>query len=142
MTYNQITTKIQALLQSHPMIKEVRFASPTEWLGWVSQPLLPVASYVMDRGNFNVGRELIYQLQFWFIDKSGVEGEFETEVVGNMHSDANDIVMALRQDRTISIDTSISWTAISEKFEDYLSGVTLTFNLTTVSEFNNCDFPI
>jgi hypothetical protein len=96
----------------------------------------------MDTGNFNVGRELIYQMQFWFIDKSGVEGEFETEVVGNMHSVANDIVMALRQDRTISIDTSISWTAISEKFEDYLSGVTLTFNLTTVSEFNNCDFPI
>jgi hypothetical protein len=142
MTYNQIVTKIQALLQSHPMIKETRFASPVEWLGWNSQPLLPVASYVMDTGNFNVGRELIYQIQFWFIDKSGVEGEFQTEVVGNMHSVANDIVMALRQDRTISIDTSISWTAISEKFEDYLSGVTVTFNLTTVSEFNNCDFPI
>jgi len=59
-----------------------------------------------------------------------------------MHSVANDIVMALRQDQKISIDTSISWTAISEKFEDYLSGVTVTFNLTTVSEFNNCDFPI
>lgn len=142
MTYNQIVKKIQNLLESHPMLKEARFASPTEWIGYNSQPLFPVACYVMDVGNFNVGRELIYSIQFWFIDKSGVEGEFETEIVGNMHGVANDIVMSLRQDRFISIDTTINWTAVSEKFEDYLSGVTLTFNLTTVSDFNNCDFPI
>jgi hypothetical protein len=60
-------------LQSHPMIKETRFASPTEWLGWVSQPLLPVASYVMDTGNFNVGRELIYQMQQTKLDLSKQE---------------------------------------------------------------------
>jgi hypothetical protein len=50
--------------------------------------------------------------------------------------------MALRQDRTISVDTNIRWDAISEKFEDYLSGVTLTFNISATGQFNNCDFPI
>jgi hypothetical protein len=78
----------------------------------------------------------------WFLDKSGVEGEFEQEVISDQHSIANDIILALRRDMTISIDDNITWTAISEKFEDYLSGVTLTFNFQTNGEFSNCDFPI
>jgi hypothetical protein len=71
-----------------------------------------------------------------------VEGEFEQEVISDQHSIANDIILALRRDMTISIDDNITWTALSEKFEDYLSGVTLSFNLQTNGEFSNCDFPI
>jgi len=29
-----------------------------------------------------------------------------------------------------------------DKFEDYLSGIEITFNMTTVSEFDACDMPL
>lgn len=142
MTYNQIITKITDLLTSNPIIKSVRFATPTEWIGYVSMPQFPVALFFINNGQLNAGRDLVYTIQFWYLDKSGVEGEFEQEVISDQHQIANDIVMALRQDRTISVDTNIRWDAISEKFEDYLSGVTLTFNISATGQFNNCDFPI
>jgi hypothetical protein len=90
----------------------------------------------------NRGSDFFYNIEFWFLDKSGVEGEFEQEVISDQHSIANDIILALRRDNTISIDDTISWTALSEKFEDYLSGVTLSLNLQTNGKFSNCDFPI
>lgn len=142
MTYNQIITKITDLLTSNPIIKSVRFSTPTEWIGYVSMPTFPVALFNINNGQINAGRDLVYTIQFWFLDKSGVEGEFEQEVISDQHQIANDIIMALRQDRTLSIDTNIRWDAISEKFEDYLSGVTLTFNISVTGQFNNCDFPI
>ena len=142
MTYNQIVNQIKALLQTHPMINDVRFATPAEWLNWDSQPTFPVATYYISSGQLNKGRENVYSVQFWFLDKSGIEGEFETDVVSDQHQIANDIIMAYRQNKDLIIDDQITWNAISEKFEEYLSGVELTINISTTGKFNNCDFPI
>jgi hypothetical protein len=91
----------------------------------------------------NAGREQTYLIEMWFLDKSGVEGEFETDVVSDMHSVAADIISTLRKgSNPYTIDTSISWDAVSEKFEDYLSGVYLTFNLSIVSKFDACSMPV
>lgn len=141
MTYNQIVTEIKTLLESHAMIHSVRFATPIEWLAWEGEPVLPVALFACNNGAMNVGRELTYSIQFWFLDKSGVEGEFETEVISDQHQIANDIVNSLRQNKDLSIDTQITWDAISEKFEDYLTGVNFTLNISTIGQFNACDFP-
>jgi hypothetical protein len=141
MTYNQAVTEIETLLSSHKMIHEVRFASPTQWINFDSVPAFPVASYVINSGSINSGRELVYNIQFWFLDKSGVDGEFETEVTSNQHAIAYDIIASLRQDTRFVIDDQITWNAISEKFEDYLSGVELTINLSTIGAFGACDFP-
>ncbi len=142
MTYNQIINRLQSLLGTHPMINAVRFATPTEWLAWNEEPLLPVTLFSIVTGNFNEGREITYQVQMWFLDKSGVEGEFETDVISDQHQIAGDIILSLRQDRTLVIDSNIVWNAVSEKFEDYLSGVNLTFTISTIGEFNACDFPV
>jgi hypothetical protein len=141
MTYNQIVTEVETILTSHAMIKDVRFATPVEWLAWESEPVLPVALYYIDQGNFNIGRELTFSVQFWFLDKSGVEGEFETEVTSDQHQIAGDIINLMRQKISYSIDDQIVWNALSEKFEDYLSGVTLTFTISTTGEFGACDVP-
>jgi hypothetical protein len=141
MTYNQLVTKIQTLLQSHPMIHEVMFSSPTEWLFRDNQPMMPVANFVIESGSLNLGREMTYTTRFWFLDKSGVDGEFETEVISDQHQIANDIIAQLRKDITIGIDSNISWTAISEKFEDYLSGVDLSITISTTDQYQLCDLP-
>jgi hypothetical protein len=142
MTYNQVINKIQTLLESHPMINTARFDTPAEWLAYNEQPVYPAALFNINTGQLNAGRDMFFNIEFWFIDKSGVEGEFMQEVISDQHQIANDIVMSLRQDKDISVDTSITWTAISEKFEDYLSGVTLAFNISATGKFSNCDFPI
>ena len=142
MTYNQIVKKITDLLESNKMISTVRFSSPNEWLGWTEMPVMPVANFVLNNGQLNAGREIVYSVTFWFLDKSGIEGEFEQQVINDQLLIANDIISALRNDQTISTDINISWTAISEKFEDYLSGVTTTFNISLTGKFGKCDFPL
>jgi hypothetical protein len=143
MTYNQIVNEIQTLLESHKMIHTVKFATPVQWLNWDNQPVFPLASFAIDRGGLNAGREQTYEIQMWFLDKSGVDSEFETDVVSDMHSVAADIISTLRRgSNPYTIDTSISWDAVSEKFEDYLSGVYLTFNLSVVSAYDACSMPI
>jgi hypothetical protein len=142
MTYNQVVNKIRTLLESHPFLKDVRFATPAEWLNWDSVPNFPVASFSIDSGNFNLGREQIYSLKLWLLDKSGVDSEFETDVVSDMHGIANDIISNLRNGSSVfTIDDQISWNAVSEKFEDYLSGIEITINLSAIGEFGLCDFP-
>jgi len=141
MTYNQIVSEVTTMLTSHSMIKDVRFATPVEWLAWESEPILPVALFYIDQGNMNIGRELTFNVQFWFLDKSGVEGEFETEVTSDQHQIAGDIINLMRQKIAYSIDDQIVWTALSEKFEDYLSGVTMTFTISTNGEWSACDVP-
>jgi len=47
MTYNQIVDKLQTLLESHPMIKEVRFSSPAEWLFRDNQPVFPSTNFFL-----------------------------------------------------------------------------------------------
>jgi len=143
MTYKQLTTEITNLLQSHAMINTVRFATPVEWLNWDDQPVYPLASFAINSGGYNIGREQVFNIQMWFLDKSGVESEFETEVTSDMHSIAADIVSKLRNGyNPYTIDPQISWTGISEKFEDYLSGVQLTFNISLISDFDACSIPV
>lgn len=141
MTYNQIVSEITTMLSSHAMIKDTRFVTPIEWLAYENEPVLPVALFYIENGSINIGRELTYSVQFWFLDKSGVEGEFETDVTSDMHQIAGDIINQMRQKISYSIDDQISWTALSEKFEDYLSGVTLNFTISTTGQFGACDVP-
>lgn len=142
MTYKQVVTEITNLLESHAMIHTTRFASPVEWLNYDEQPVFPLASFSIDSGTMSNGRQHSFDIQFWFIDKSGVEGEFETEVVNDMHQIAGDIISKLRNGANpYIIDDSIQFNAISEKFEDYLSGVNLTIRLTTTSDFDACNMP-
>ncbi len=142
MTYKQLVTEITSLLESHAMIHTTKFATPIEWLNWDDQPVFPLASFSINSGSFNLGKQRQYDIQFWFIDKSGVEGEFETEVVNDMHQIAGDIISKLRNGANdFVIDDNIRFDVISEKFEDYLSGVQLTLSLTSTSAFDGCDMP-
>jgi hypothetical protein len=142
MTYKQLATEITSLLESHAMIHTTKFATPIEWLNWDDQPVFPLASFSINSGSFNLGKQRQYDIQFWFIDKSGVEGEFETEVVNDMHQIAGDIISKLRNGANeFVIDDNIRFDVISEKFEDYLSGVQLTLSLTSTSAFDGCDMP-
>ena len=85
---------------------------------------------------------LFRSVNLWILDKSGMEAEFETEVTSDMHSILADIVSKMRsQSQSYLIDDSIQWTGISDKYEDYLAGVTCTFNLSAVSAFDACDMP-
>jgi len=142
MTYNQVVTEVNNLLSNHAMIKTVKFASPVEWLNWDSQPVFPLACYAINSGQLNTGREQVYSINLWFLDKSGKESEFETEVTSDQHSILADIVSKMRsKSNEYVIDSNISWDAISEKFEDFLSGVQCTFNLSVVSQFDACNMP-
>jgi len=142
MTYNQIVKELQTLLESNQVIHSVRFASPIEWLNWDEQPTFPLAAFSINKGGLNAGREQTFGVELWLLDKSGVESEFETEVVSDMHSVAADIISTLRKgSNPYTIDTQISWDAVSEKYEDYLSGVFLTFNISIVSKFDACSMP-
>jgi hypothetical protein len=142
MTYKQLATEITSLLESNAMIHTTKFATPIEWLNWDEQPVFPLASFSINSGSFNLGKQRQYDIQFWFIDKSGVEGEFETEVVNDMHQIAGDIISKLRNGANdFVIDDNIRFDVISEKFEDYLSGVQLTLSLTSTSAFDGCDMP-
>lgn len=124
------------------MIKTVKFASPLEWLNWDNQPVFPLACYTINSGQLNAGREQVYVINFWFLDKSGKEGEFETEVTSDQHSICADIISKLRSNsQDYVIDTNIQWTAVSEKFEDFLTGVTCNINLSAVSDFDACNMP-
>lgn len=143
MTYNQIVKTIETILQNHNQINEVRFASPTNWLNWDSVPVYPVASYTINDGQYNAGRELVYRINFWFLDKSGVDSEFETEVTSDMLQVAVDVLNELRlQYNSYGISTNVQWTALSEKFEDYLSGITYSVDLSIVNPFSACDSPM
>ena len=125
------------------MINTVRFATPVEWLNWDDQPVYPLASFAINSGGYNIGREQLFNIQMWFLDKSGVEGEFETEVTSDQHSIAADIVSSLRKlSNKWTIADSVSWDAVSEKFEEYLSGVTLTLNINIVSDYDACNMPV
>ena len=124
------------------MIHTTKFASPIEWINWDDQPVFPLASFAINSGSYNLGKQHSFDIQFWFIDKSGAEGEFETEVVNDMHQIAGDIISKLRNGaNSYIIDDNIRYDVISEKFEDYLSGVQLSIILTSTSSFDGCDMP-
>ena len=142
MTYNQVVKEIEEVLQNHAMIKTTLFSTPVEWLNRGGVPQCPVASYAINSGSLNVGKEQVYRVDLWLLDKSGVDGEFETEVISDMHGVAYDILSILRKaNNAWGISPQVGWIGISEKFEDYLSGVKLTFDLTIVRNYGACDVP-
>ena len=78
------------------MLNTVRFASPIEWINWDDQPVFPLACFTLNSGGLNAGREQVYQINLWFLDKSGKDGEFEKEVNSELHSICADIVSKMR----------------------------------------------
>jgi hypothetical protein len=143
MTYNQLITTIQSLLQSHAMIKTAKNVTPKEWLLRDDQPVYPIATFSVNSGSINKGREQIYNVQFFFLDKSGKEAEFETDVISDQMQTASDIISLMRGGRnTYTIDDNISFNAISDKYEDYLAGIELTINISTQNEFTGCNVPL
>jgi len=142
MTYNQLIITIQSLLQSHAMIKTAKNVTPKEWLLRDEQPIYPIATFSVNSGSINKGREQVYNVQFFFLDKSGKEAEFETDVISDQMQTASDIISLMRGGRnSYTIDDNISFNAISDKYEDFLAGVELTINISTQNEFTGCDVP-
>lgn len=143
MTYNQLITTITDLLESHAMIKTVKNATPKEWLMREDQPLYPVAFFNVNNGSLNKGREQVYNVQFFYLDKSGLEAEFETEVISDQIGIGSDIINLIRTDRNdYYVQDNITFNAISDKYEDYLAGIEYTLNITTQSDFTGCDVPL
>jgi hypothetical protein len=97
---------------------------------------------MINSGSLNIGREQVYNLSFWFIDKAGMENEFEKDVTSDMIQVAADIVSTLRKgSNPYTVDNAIGYSVISDKFEDYLAGVNLTFNINTISDYDACNMP-
>ena len=142
MTYNQVVEELRTRLQSHAMIKTVKNETPAEWLK-KTEVVFPVCCYSINSGTFNKGREQVYNVSFFFLDKSGVDREFEQDVISDQVGIAYDIVELIRgTKRAYTIDDNIDFVTISDgKYEDFLSGCSLTFNLTAQSEFDGCDVP-
>ena len=142
MTYNQLVRTIRTLLESQAQIKTVKNATPREWLFVDEQQTYPIACFSVNSGSLNFGREQVYNVSLWFLDKAGLEGEFEQDVTSDQLQIAADIVSKMRNGaNNYSVDTNISYNVILDKFEDYLSGVELTFNMNTTSDFDACDMP-
>lgn len=143
MTYNQLIRTLQSLLGSHAMINTVKNITPREWLQRDSQPVFPIATYSVNTGSLNVGAQQVYTVQFFFLDKSGLEAEYETEIISDQIQIASDIVNIMRiGSNDYFIDDNITFSAVSDKYEDYLAGVELTINITTQSDFSACDAPL
>lgn len=125
------------------MIKSVKNATPREWLFADSQPVYPIACFAINSGSLNVGREQVYNVSLWFLDKAGLEGEFEQDVASDQLQICADIISKLRNEANpYLIDDNISYNLILDKFEDYLSGVEVSFNMTTYSAYDACDIPL
>jgi hypothetical protein len=142
MTYNQLVEEIRTILQSNAMIHSVRYATPAEWINYANDPTLPIAMYTIDNGSYDSSYQNTYNVTFWLLDKSGAEAEFETEVISDMHNVGRDIVNALTlSSRQYGVDLPIRWDAVSERYEDFLSGVTFTLTIQTNGKSTFCDFP-
>lgn len=125
------------------MIKTAKYATPKEWLLRDEQPVYPIACFSINSGSLNLGREQIYNVQFFFLDKSGQEAEYEEDVISDQVQIASDILSLMRTGRnSYSIDDNVTFNAISDKYEDYLAGVELTINISTQNQFTGCDVPL
>jgi len=142
MTYKQVKQNVQAILESHPMIRKVLFNTPTEWIYQEGSPDFPIALFSIDGGVLEPGYKT-FNLSFWFLDRSGMDGEFEVDIVSDQVEIANDIVAKLKQSwiNNWLIDENVSFDVIMEKFEDYLSGVKFTTTLKTANDYDTCAIP-
>ena len=137
MTRNQVVKTITEILSGNKMINSVIPNAPVNWIMWTEQPKFPNASFEIASGSYNIGRELVYNIEIWLLDKSGVDNEFEQDVSNDMHLIGADIINSLRQGfREYSIDPQVTWNKVEEKFEDYLTGVNFTFNLYIKNDFS------
>lgn len=132
MTYNQIISGITDVLQSHPRIRAARNVNPLDWINRDGEPELPVCCFDVIEGNYNRGGEQVWSIQFFFLDQSGPDGEFETEVISDQWLIAEDIIEKLRVP-PYSVDDSVIIRGVSQKFENFFSGTTFTANITTYS---------
>jgi hypothetical protein len=142
MTYNQIIKLITDTIESHPMVHEVLSSPPAAWLNSNNVPSFPSASFTIDSGSYNLGREQVFRIDLWLLDKSGTDAEYEQEVVSDMHGIGYDVIQELRSNMELVISDTVGWEALSEKFEDYLSGVKISFDLSVIRNYGNCDSPI
>jgi len=143
MTYNQLITTITSLLESHSMIETAKHTTPKEWLLRDEQPVYPIACFSINSGTMNIGREQVFSVQFFFLDKSGKEAEFENDVISDQIQIGSDILSLMRTGRnSYSIDDNVSFNAISDKYEDYLAGIEYTINISTQNEFTGCNVPL
>lgn len=141
MTYKQVKIAVQTLLNSHPQINDVRFATAQEWLKTEGNNDYPVCCFAINNGNLEPGYK-VFSVQFWFMDLSGKDAEFELDVVSDQTEIANDIVGLLKgHTQPWEIDESISFQVLLHKFEDYLSGVQLTVNLKIANTYDTCISP-
>lgn len=142
MTYNQLIKEIEAILGSHGMIKTAKHTSVAEWLKRDSDPPLPVCCFDLVSGSLANGRQQVYTVQFFFLDKAGQEAEFETDVISDQWQIAEDIIQMLKSTRRdYYIDDLITINKISDKYEDYLAGVSMNINFNTQREFDACATP-
>lgn len=142
MTYNQVVATIETILQNHNQINDVRTSSPLNWLNDNNNPIYPVACFTIDNGQYNTGREIVYRVNMWFLDKSGMDLQFEQEVTSDMVQVGFDVINEMRQGfNKYGISSNISWNALTEKFEDYITGITLLFDFSVVNDFTACDSP-
>lgn len=142
MTRNQVLAEITTILEANQMLQSVVPNPPVNWINWTEQPKFPCASFEIAQGQYNAGRELVYQIEVWILDKSGVDNEFEKDVSNDMHLIGADMINVLRQGfKRYSIDTNVTWNKVEEKYEDYLTGVNFIFNLSVINEYSACDVP-
>jgi hypothetical protein len=142
MTYNQAKAEIEKILTSMAMIRCVKNARPQEWLNNNEAAIFPLACYFLTGGSFNAGQEQEYSITVFFLDKSGQEFLYEGDVTSDQVMVASDFVNIMRaENKPYSVDTDISFDAVSGKFEDYLSGVSISFTMETDSRFGACDVP-
>ena len=96
MTCNQVLSTIRTLLESHAQIKSVKYATPKEWLFVNDQPTYPIACFAINSGSLNTGREQVYNVTLWFLDKAGMEAEFEPDVASDQLQIGADIISKMR----------------------------------------------
>lgn len=142
MTYNQIIEEIQSILEANPIIKTAKNVTPKEWLNRDEKPVYPICCYSLSGGSLNKGRQHVFNVQFFFLDKSGAEMEFEQEVISDQLQIANDVIETIRgTKRGYTIEDEVPFNTISDKYEEYLAGIEFTTNITVTSSFDGCDTP-
>lgn len=142
MTYNQIIEEIQSILEANPIIKTAKNVTPKEWLNRDEKPVYPICCYSLSGGSLNKGRQHVFNVQFFFLDKSGAEMEFEQEVISDQLQIANDVIETIRgTKRAYTIEDEVPFNTISDKYEEYLAGIEFTTNITVTSSFDGCDTP-
>lgn len=124
------------------MIKEVRFSSPLEWMYRNEKPEFPLCCFRLETGTLEAGYTL-YDFRIWFLDLSGREGQFDDDVISDQLETAKDIWSLLKQSQVREwLAENANFTLLTEKFEDYISGVELSLQIKVFNQYDTCDIPV